>query len=75
MVQCTDLSLHVAGRFDEKIRIIRPDTKGRFEILKVRASTCLVISQIPIWSLNSLCRHFWIACSGNQSKKTHFYVA
>ena len=36
MLDCEQL-LHVAGRFDEKIRIIRPDTKGRFEILKVRA--------------------------------------
>ncbi len=26
-----------AGRFDEKIRIIRPDTKGRYDILKVAA--------------------------------------
>ena len=35
----TEQVLHVAGRFDEKIRIIRPDTKGRFEILKVRKMT------------------------------------
>ena len=40
----TERLVHVAGRFDEKIRIIRPDTKGRFEILKVREVPCQMSS-------------------------------
>ncbi|KAK9845482.1 hypothetical protein WJX81_007602 [Elliptochloris bilobata] len=32
-----DPALLRAGRFDEKIRITRPDTKGRYEVLKVHA--------------------------------------
>ena len=35
-IDLLDPALLRAGRFDEKIRIARPDTDGRFDILKVR---------------------------------------
>jgi cell division protease FtsH len=34
-IDLLDPALLRAGRFDEKIKISRPDTKGRFDILKV----------------------------------------
>ena len=34
-IDLLDPALLRAGRFDEKIRIARPDTDGRFDILKV----------------------------------------
>ena len=34
-IDLLDPALMRAGRFDEKIRIARPDTGGRFDILKV----------------------------------------
>ena len=37
-IDLLDPALMRAGRFDDKIRIERPDTAGRFDILKVRAA-------------------------------------
>jgi ATP-dependent Zn protease len=37
-IDLLDPALMRAGRFDDKIRIARPDTAGRFDILKARAA-------------------------------------
>ena len=40
-IDLLDPALLRAGRFDEKIRIARPDTDGRFQILKVAPVACM----------------------------------
>lgn len=40
-IDLLDAAILRAGRFDEKVRIERPSTEGRYDILKVRLLTAI----------------------------------
>ena len=45
-IDLLDPAILRAGRFDEKVRIARPSTEGRFDILKVHCPPC-TLKHIP----------------------------
>ena len=47
-IDLLDAAILRAGRFDNKVRIARPSTEGRFDVLKVCALSCPVPQSLTL---------------------------